>query len=225
VIALVAITSVGSITLGAGRNEWEPRACGDEAGALTEATGIAAPVDPNALHFEAWFRLDPKLDRRGALQGQRLALGIDGERSSRVVDLPPESFAAGPFGRTVLVGTDDGVNSRLEAMNVADQCSWGLAIEADVIRRATIDPAGQTVYEMRVDRATRRSRHLSRPVDGTRLRSRSSVRSIRTNIWPDVRHRVQLGPGRRRAGRLVLRRGRLPDARHRSGDRRLPRGR
>ncbi len=155
VIALGAVGLIASTALGAGQPPWTPRACGGDTTEVIAAAGYAWPRGLGDLRLEAWFRLEPSLDRDGAVQGQRLALGTAGDRSSRIMDLPPESFAAGPFGRIVLVGTDDGTTSRLEAVNVAAGCSWALAEETAVIRRATIDPAGETIYETRVDRATR----------------------------------------------------------------------
>lgn len=155
VIALGAVGLIASTVLGAGQRPWTPRACDGDTTDRIAAAGYAGPLGLGDLRQEAWFRLEPSLDRDGALQGQRLALGMDGDRSSQIMDLPPESFAAGPFGRIVLVGSDDGSTSRLEAINVAAGCSWALAEETDVIRRATIDPAGETIYETRVDRATR----------------------------------------------------------------------
>ena len=167
VIALGALGSIASTAFGAGQRPWTPRACDDD-DARAAAARWAAPIELGDLHLETWFRMDPRLDRAGALQGQRLALGIDGDRSSRVMDLPPESFAAGPFGRTILVGADDGSASRLELVNVAGECSWTAAQERDVIRRATVDPSGTTIYEMRVDRTTRADLGIwARPLDGS----------------------------------------------------------
>ena len=86
--------------------------------------------------------------------------------------------------------------------------------EAAVIRRATIDPAGTTIYEVRVDRATRADLGIwARPLDGSRPPSRvldpiGARRAVRT----DLRHGVRLGPRRFLAGRFVVRRARLPDA-------------
>lgn len=168
VIAIVAVGSVASVTSGAGQGSWAPRACGGELESVTATVQSAEPVDAGDLRLETWFRMDPLLDRAGALQGQRLAVGIDGDRSSRFMNLPAESFAAGPFGRAVLVGMDDGSTSRLEVVDVANECSWAVAQEADVIRRATIDPTGTTIYEMRVDRATRADEGIwARPLDGS----------------------------------------------------------
>ena len=183
VIALVAVASVVSTTLGAGSKPWQQRACGPEIGTLAAAIRSAQPADVHQLRDEAWFRLDPRLDRQGALQGQRLALGVNRDRTSRRLDLPAESFAAGPFGSIVLVGTDDGATSQLEAVNVGQQCSWAVATEAAVIRRATIDPAGTTIYEVRVDRATRADLGIwARPLDGSRPPSR-----VLDPIEPDER--------------------------------------
>lgn len=169
VIALGAVGSIASTAVGAGQRPWAPRACDDEAGSRVVAARSAAPVEPSDSRLEAWYRLDPRLDRSGGLEGQRLGLGIGGNRrSSRTMDLPPESFAAGPFGRIVLVGTDDGTTSRLEAFDVTAECSWSLAEESAVIRRATIDPTRAMIYEMHVDRATREDLGIwSRPLDGT----------------------------------------------------------
>jgi hypothetical protein len=168
VIALGAVGAIASTAIGAGQRPWTPRACSDDATALAAAVQSARPIGVSDLGLETWFRMDPQLDRAGVLQGQRLALGVDGDRSSWVMDLPAESFAAGPFGLTVLVGTDDGSTSRLEVADVKDQCSWALSEESDVIRRATIDPTGTTIYEMRVDRDTRADLGIwSRPLDGS----------------------------------------------------------
>ena len=173
VVAVVAVASVTSVAVGAGPRHWTPASCAGDAGVRAAAARTAEPASLGDLAREAWLRLDPRLDRAGALAGQRLAVGLDGERSSRIMDLPPESFAAGPFGRIVLVGSDDGVASRLRAIDVAGQCSWDIAQETAVVRRATIDPSGTTIYEMRVDRATRADLGIwTRPLDGTRAAER-----------------------------------------------------
>jgi hypothetical protein len=100
------------------------------------------------------FVITPLLDASGTLAGQRVELGSARRATSRL-ELPPESFAAGPFGRAILIGSDDGRRSVLRAFDTATGCAWSLATETDVIRRATIDPAAGNVYEFRVDRATR----------------------------------------------------------------------
>ena len=167
VIAIVGVASIASVTAGAAQRPWTPVACPDDLGNRTAAAHSGA-ADPGGLANEAWFRLDPRLDRDGGLSGQRLAVGLDGERGSRILDLPPESFAAGPFGRVVLVGSDDGSETRLRAVDVAGRCAWDVDKTTDVIRRATIDPAGLAIYEMRVDRATRADLGIwSRPLDGS----------------------------------------------------------
>jgi hypothetical protein len=114
------------------------------------------------------------LDGAGALSGQRLVVGRAGGVSHRSLALPPESFAAGPFGAVVLVGTDDGTTSRLVALDVLDGCSTPLASSRDVIRRATISEDGGSLVEFRVDRQTRADlgtwrRPLGRPGRATRI--------------------------------------------------------
>ncbi len=154
-VALGAVGLIASTTLGAGGRPWAPRACAGPPGALAAAAGEPLPLRPEDLRHEAWFRLDPLLDPDGALRGQRLAVGVGDGRVAPPSELPPESFAAGPFGRIVLVGTDDGTASRLQALDVATGCAWTLATERDVIRRATVDPVDGAIYETRVDRASR----------------------------------------------------------------------
>ena len=120
-------------------------------------------------------------------------------RSSQVIDLPPESFAAGPFGRIVLVGSDDGPSSRLEAVDVAPGAPGRSAREATSSGgRPSTRPAGP-VYEMRVDRVTRADLGIwARPLDGGRRRPpRSSPRSDPTRVSADLQHRIRLGRGRR----------------------------
>jgi hypothetical protein len=168
VVALGAVAFIASTTLGAGVRPWAPSAC---AGPPGERIASARDRDVTALadlRGTPWFRLDPVLDGDGALTGQRLVLGLDGERTARTLDLVPEAFAAGPFGGVVLVGSDDGTESRVRAIDVARGCAWPVAEERDVIRRATVDPAGIYVYEMRVDRVTRADLGIwRRPIDGS----------------------------------------------------------
>ena len=97
--------------------------------------------------------------------------------------MPAESFASGPFGRIVLIGSDDGSSSRLQAVDVVAGCAWPVAEENAVIRRATIDPSGEVVYEARVDRASRADLGVwSRPLDG-----RAAARSVLPPIDLDDR--------------------------------------
>ena len=154
VIALGAVGSLATATLGAGQRPWTPAPCDTGTGPTSAAT-VPGPSALTDLGMEAWFRLDPVIDDSGALQGQRISLGLDGVRTVRTMELPPESFASGPFGRVVLIGSDNGSDSRLQAVDVTAGCAWAVASETDVIRRATIDPSGKLVYEARVDRTSR----------------------------------------------------------------------
>jgi hypothetical protein len=166
VIALGAVGSLATATLGAGQ-AWTPRPCTGGGAHSGAAASQPRPKALSDLGLQAWFRVDPMLDGAGTLQGQQVSLGLDGVRSARTMDLPAESFAAGPFGRIVLVGSDDGSVSRLQAVDVAAGCGWTVAEESAVVRRATVDPAGKLVYEARVDRASRSDLGVwSRPLDG-----------------------------------------------------------
>jgi hypothetical protein len=183
VIALVAIGSLATATLGAGPRPWAPRPCSGAAAERTAAAGLPGPVALPDLGEQAWFLMDPMIDDAGALQGQRVSLGLNGLRAVRTMEMPPESFASGPFGRIVLIGSDDGSVSRLQAVDVIAGCTWAVAEESAVVRRATIDPTGELVYEARVDRASRADLGVwSRPLDGV-----APARSVLPPLDPDDR--------------------------------------
>jgi hypothetical protein len=149
-IALGAVGSIAATTLGAGHAR---------PAAFEPCDGVMdglRPIDSTdaAVVERAWFALDPRVDAAGSLVGQRLTIGsVDG--SPTTLDLPAESFAAGPFGMTVLLGTDDGVRSQLDLLDVAASCRWSLDSSAEIIRRATIDRRRGAVIELRLDRASR----------------------------------------------------------------------
>ena len=166
VIALVAVIAIGSSTQAARDRPSLPLACDGSAGSTVAAVRGMSRVTLADLGNGAWMRLDPTLDSDGALIGQRLAIGIHGRGSEKVMALPPESFAAGPFGRLLLVGADDGTVTRLFAIDAATGCTSAIAEETDVVRRATIDPAGDVLFESRVDRMTRADLGVwQRPLD------------------------------------------------------------
>jgi hypothetical protein len=154
VAAFAAIALIASTTLGAPGRTWVPAACTGVARA-----GSAAPG--------TWYRLDPVL-QAGTRAGQRLAIGRAGSRETRALALDAESFAAGPFGGTILVGSDDGTRSRLSLIDVARDCAWPLDGSADVVRTATLAPDGTTIFEYHVDRRTRADLGIwRRPLDGS----------------------------------------------------------
>lgn len=153
----VAVVVVAATTLGADTGSWSPPPCaGPPGGPTLEDRGDAT----------TWFREDPDLVD-GIRQGTALTIGVD-RAPPRVLTLPSEAFAAGPFGDTLLVGSDDGRTSRLSLLDVARGCAWPIATLRDVIRRATLAPDGRTIYELRVARATRADLGIwRRPIDGS----------------------------------------------------------
>lgn len=160
IAALGAVALIAATTLGAQDRAWAPTACGGAPGIGGSAPGT-------------WYRIDPVIDA-GVRSGQRLALGHPGDRGNRRLALDAESFAAGPFGGTVLVGTDDGRRSSLSLVDVARGCAWALGDSGDVVRTATIAPDGATLFEFRVDRRSRADLGLwQRPLDGSRPASRT----------------------------------------------------
>ncbi len=142
------LVAVAAGTLAPGRSAgpllveppWEPPPCAPQA---------AVPPGP-----ATWYRLDPVLDRTGTLAGRTLTIGIEGA-AGRSLELAPESFASGPVNGIVLTGEDDGAASHLWLLDVVRRCATVVTHEADVIRSAVLAQDGRTLYEHRVDRATR----------------------------------------------------------------------
>lgn len=174
VVALGAIVAIGSSAGTARERLWTPLGCAGGVAANVVAAREAEAAAPGNPAIGAWMRLDPTLDADGGLVGQRLSMGMHERSSDRVMELPAESFAAGPFGHVLLIGADDGTVSRLFTIDVATGCTASLAQEADVIRRATISPDGRAVYETRVDRATRADLGIwRRPLDASQPAARA----------------------------------------------------
>jgi hypothetical protein len=148
--ALVAIAVASSV---AGTGTTAVAQCPGGRG-LAEAVAPATRGDATVAG-EAWHRLEPVLDDRGILNGQRLTAGRRHESQAITMDLRPESFAAGPFGGLVVVGSDDERRSELWALDATAACVHALGGATDVIRSATLSPTGDALFEHRVDRATR----------------------------------------------------------------------
>lgn len=142
-----AILVVGAIGLDhpsllrAGVASWDPPSC---------PPSRAAPAAGSA-----WFSLEPRLDGRGWLAGQRLTVGDIAGTITHRMDLPPESFASGPVAGLVLVGDDDGRRSRLRVVDLAAGCATEIGREASVVRSAILAPDGRTSLEHRVSRESR----------------------------------------------------------------------
>jgi hypothetical protein len=113
-----------------------------------------------------WFRLDGQLDGQGWLVGHQLHVGTLGAPPRRI-DVGAESFATGPFAGMVILGEDDGVESRLRAVDAARGCATVLGSTTDVIRSAIAEPQGDAVFEHRVNRLTRSDEGIwRRPLHG-----------------------------------------------------------
>jgi hypothetical protein len=164
-LALGAFGLAAAGSVGADDGRWVPASC------PAHDTTASAIARTNALPIgddEAWYRLDPAIDASGRLHGQHLAIAGAGTRAARTMALPPEAFAAGPFGSIVIVGTDDGRRSSLQAIDVRAGCSFDLGRETSVIRRATVDRDGRWLYEFRVARHSRADLGVwRRPLDGS----------------------------------------------------------
>jgi len=171
VVAAVAAGLLASVSIGAADQPWDPPPCPGGLASLSSAVTVPDPTaDANRPVPDAWFTLDPLLDGSGTLAGQRLRAGLGSQRT-RHVDLPPESSAAGPFGRLILVVADDERRSEIRAIDRRAGCAWRLGASTDVIRRVTLDPAAGAVFEFRVHRSTRADLGVwRRPLDGSAVR-------------------------------------------------------
>ncbi len=171
IVAIGALALVASATLAARDRPWVPPPCPGEV-----TTGSRQPGSG------AWFRIDPQLEA-GERRAQRLLVGVTGRVRPRAMTLDPESFAAGPFGGRILVGTDDGVASSLFVLDPAAGCRAGIGTTSDVIRRATLSPTGDAVLEFRVHRRTRADLGVWR----RSLRDPQDVLRVLPPIGPDGR--------------------------------------
>lgn len=161
-LTAVVLVGVGAVSrppvLGAIEPPWKPPPC---------PPGAGAPV---AEASAAWYRLDGLVDTAGTLAGQSLVVGVVGGRT-RAIELAPESFAAGPVGGRILVGEDDGEQSRLSLVDPGEGCSTVIAEEAAVVRSALIGADGTAIWEHRVARDSRSDLGVwRRPLDGSASR-------------------------------------------------------
>jgi len=155
------------VALQAADPPWDPPLCGDTVSA------------ERARSAGSWFRVEPMIDGSGMLVGQQVRVGGADDARGRRVDLQPEAFATGPFAGAVLVGEDDGSESRLRLVDPHRGCATEVGSSRDVVRVAVVDPAGRAVYEHHVDRATRADLGVwRRPIDGRRpVRVLAGIRS------------------------------------------------
>jgi hypothetical protein len=149
-VVVAAVIALGALGIGApgsmaaGAGPWVPPPCPQVPG---------RPPDGDAV-TGTWYRLDPILDATGTLSGQRLVIGTAAGWTGSL-RLPPESFAAGPRDGRVLVGSDDGGESRVRLLDVVAGCEAPIAVEHAVVRSALLAPDGRWIYEHRVHRITR----------------------------------------------------------------------
>ncbi len=228
-LAVVAVGLIGSTTIGAGTRvtsmprDWAPRACTGTPEERSAAARDAVPVGPADLRAAPWFRLDPVAGDDGSLRGQRLVLGRVGDPVARTLDLSAESFAAGPFGRIVLVGSDDGSTSRLAADRPRSVAAPGRSARSATSSggRPSTRPAHSRLRDARRPSDADRPRHLAAPGRRDRAgRSGACADRPRRPIRAHLLDRVHLGRHRATASRSSrVARYRLPDAGPRPGRR------
>ena len=163
-VAFAIAAASGPTAAGAADPPWVAPPCDGSASARVaseRATGASAGGSVGrvagrlATPGVPWFRVDPVLDRRGTLTARRVAAGDAAAGSRQRFDLAPESFVAGPFGRVLLIGSDDGQVSRLRLVDPIAGCAMDVAVARDVVRSGLLTPDGSATVEHRVDRRTR----------------------------------------------------------------------
>ena len=224
VVALGAVGLIASTTLGAGTRPWD-------AARLRRAAGRSGSRPRRTRAATAWpsVRGAPVVPPRpgprratGRCAGQRLALGLAATGSPGPSTCRPSRSRPGRSGASSWSVPMTASARRLRRSTSPPAAPGRSPTERDVIRRATIDPAGD-----RDLRDAGRSRDARRPRDLAPADRRPHARPARSSPppAPDGRFgrtcvdRVHLGPRGRPAGGPVLRRGRLPDAGPRSGRR------
>lgn len=127
----------------------------DAAPAGWEAPPCApAPPGDGADRGLPWFRVEPVLDAEGWLVAQEVQLGVLGG-ATHVALLDAESFASGPRGGRIVIGTDDGKRSRVHVVDAAAGCATDTGTRRDVVRSAVLTADGTRLIEHRLDRRSR----------------------------------------------------------------------
>ena len=89
-------------------------------------TGIRRPARARSARpiarIGAWYRIDPVLDRRRLERAAADARSWPARADAGSSTWTPESFASGPVGGAVLVGTDDGTGSALTLFDLGAGC-------------------------------------------------------------------------------------------------------
>jgi hypothetical protein len=101
--------------------------------------------------------LAEKIGIDGSLLGYRLpSAGVSAGMAGAAIDLPAESFVE-PVGDAVLVGSDDGRTSQVRLVGGGPGCVRTIATSLGrIIRRATVDPAGEWLVALQLARERRR---------------------------------------------------------------------
>lgn len=113
------------------------------------------PVPPD-VEGSAWYQIEGRSDGTDSVVGQTLRVGQLG-RPTWLIELPAASFAAGPFNGEVLVGADDEVTSQISLVSTDTGSARPLLDSEQVVWRATLDPAGESLYYVLLDRSSRQN--------------------------------------------------------------------
>ena len=168
VVALGAVALIASTTLGAGTGRGGRAPAPVRRATRSPRRGSRHRPRPRtcaARRGSAWTRCSTARARCAASGS---SAGIGDGRPEPAADLPAGVLRQ----RTVRADRPRRVGRRLRVAprrpsTSPGGCTWTLATERDVIRRATVDPAGATIYETRVDRTSRADLGVwQRPLDG-----------------------------------------------------------
>jgi hypothetical protein len=167
VAAVIAAAVLGPVIAGPDRPVRAVPSVRAHSGAPAAVIATEACAADRVARPGGWFRLDPLVDERGLLAGQRLTAGAIGAAPAATLDLDAESFAAGPLDGRIVVGTDDGRRSRVAVIDATSGCIEAELETGGLVRRALLDPDDDAVIEFRLDRRSRADLGIwRRPLSG-----------------------------------------------------------
>ena len=154
---LFAVWAVGAISAAtAGRDRqphgWVPATCPGPMARLTESSRATASATSSGRARRAVVPARSR-DRPRWIAHRAAAVGRRRRRLGRSEHGPAVGVIRGRArsAPVILVGADDGRDvAAASRRRFAARCSWSIGQTTDVIRRATIDPSGTRVLEMRV---------------------------------------------------------------------------
>jgi hypothetical protein len=155
-----------------------------DCGAITPTAAARSAAGPVVVRGQG-PRVQPLLGARGDLTGR--VLRVESAAGAQIsVTLPAESFVGHQVGDLIVyTHYSPGSGSEVHAINVANGCDVRLASPPEIVRSASIDPSGSSLYVHTVARS-------SRADGGVALYDLTTGKP--TQVVPPLRPSERLGP-------------------------------